>query len=74
MADDVAGAVLRDQHDGRRTHADQGVGSQPGGALAQLALEPDQRAQAEGQRQVEELGEALAPLTRRSGRGLDRMD
>lgn len=49
--DPVVGAVLRDDHRHAGAQTDQSVGAEAGALLAVLALQPDRRTQAKGQRQ-----------------------
>ena len=58
--EDVAEAVLADEHEEGGAEPDERVGAQPGAALPELALEPDQAREAERQQQVGQLRRALA--------------
>ena len=56
---DIGEAVLADQHDQRGGDTDDGVRTEAGGLLLELAFEADEGRQEEGEAQFGELGKAL---------------
>ena len=58
--EDVGEAVLRDEQEEGGGDADERVSTQAGGLEADLALEADERGEAEGGEELEELAEAFS--------------
>ena len=72
VGDDVAEAVLADEHEQGGRRADERLGTQTRGLAAQLALEADERAEAEREQQLADLAPALA-VVRRPTMPLDKI-
>jgi hypothetical protein len=56
----IGKAVLADEQDQGGRRADDGLGAQPGALALDLALETDQRSQAEGDEELDDLSRALS--------------